>query len=623
MFQNLAALAATLLALTTNAAAQVVPAPKQLKLGQQRVVAPLILCEPQFGAQVEAFQEELRALGAERTNLGIPESELVFLSAGAELADNGSEAYTIRSSASRIEVRANDPIGVARATATLVQLASVENGVLSFPAIDVDDSPDSEFRCAMVDLGRNPISPSALRRLIDAMWFYKANYLQLHLTDDQLFSWPSRAYPELLSENAGWTWDDFVELESYSQARGVTLIPELEVPGHSGILRGKVPEVFGKTATELATTDVARRGIRTLLDEMLSVFRATPYVHIGGDEAFGVPEEVQRDLINDLSLYLESKGKRAIVWEGPRLGEGDNKVREEVLHINWRTINFPAQAMLDAGYEVVNAAWDPLYIVDHYPRTMFTAVDLERCYDLDLTRFAHVNHGIPTFAKPHRTRSAEGIVGFCMPYWEGREENLIPLLVPRLAAACAATWNREGEEEFSDFDARRLRQRTRLETISGIAPNEIPYADPATQGENLAYRGSVTVSAGAAQPCFGPERLTNGIPDRFDHFLGFPTVPEALEITIELTRPAEIGRIVVHERAVGGSHELYEVYVRGTSGDFVRVGETQKDSRGEASFVEHRFDAREVAAIRIVTRGCHGLTFPSFSRLSEVMAFAN
>ena len=111
------------------------------------------------------------------------------------------------------------------------------------------------------------------------------------------------------------------------------------------------------------------------------------------------------------------------------MGQGDNKVAEDVLHLNWDTVHFPAQQMLDAGYTVINACWNPLYIVDHYPRTMFTAVPVQGCYDWDIRRFAHVNHGMPTFAKPHVTKTEEGILGYCMPWWEGREENVLALCV--------------------------------------------------------------------------------------------------------------------------------------------------------------------------------------------------
>jgi len=455
------------------------------------------------------------------------------------------------------------------------------------------------------------------------MWFYKANYLQLHLTDDQLFSWPSKAFPKLYSERAGWTWDDFVALERYSQARGVTIIPELEVPGHSGILRRVYPEVFGKTTAELATLPQAQKGIETLLDELLSVFQATPYIHIGGDEAMGVPVEEQRDLINRLNKFLNDRGRRTVVWEGPPLGKDDNKVAENVIHLNWRTINFPAQQMLDAGYEVVNAAWAPLYIVDHYPRTMFTAVDVQRCYQWDIQRFAHINHGFPTFHNPHRTKTDEGLLGFCMCWWEGRPENILPLCLPRLAAVTSAAWNRAGENDFAGYQQRQEGGLATLEKISGFELPETPFADPEPQKDNLAYRAKVTPSDGAAQPHFSPDRLTNGIPDRFDHFLGFPTQPETLEILIELTVPAKVGRIVIYERAVGGSHEIYDLLVSADGRTFEKVGGSEKGTRGEKNHVEHTFGARKVRFIKIVTQGCHGLTFPSFSRLSEVMAFAD
>ena len=81
--------------------------------------------------------------------------------------------------------------------------------------------------------------------------------------------------------------------------------------------------------------------------------------------------------------------------------------------------------------------------------------------------------------------------------------------------------------------------------ISGYKMPILPLADPATQKDNLAYLGKVTPSDGASQPHFGPRRLTNGIPDRFDHFLGFPTQPDPLEIVIEFKKPGEVSRIVV------------------------------------------------------------------------------
>ena len=334
-----------------------------------------------------------------------------------------------------------------------------------------------------------------------------------------------------------------------------------------------------------------------------------------------MPQEVQRDFINRLDQFLKSRNKRTLVWEGPHLGEGKNKVNRDVIHLNWRTIEFPAQVVLDAGYEVINASWDPLYIVDHYPRTMFTAVDVQRCFNWDPQRFAHINHDIATFAEPHRTKTREGILGFCMPWWEGREENLLPLCVPRFAAVAEAAWNGSGERDFAEFESRFARSIPTFETLAGFKMPALPFAPVETQTQNLAFRGRVEASSGASQPHFGPDRLTNGITDRFDHFLGFPTKPKPLEIVIELLKPAELARIVVHETAVGASHEVYALLVSVDGERYEEVGRAGKRTRGDRSFVEHVFDRREVARIKIVTEGCHGLTFPSFSRLTEVEAF--
>ena len=202
----------------------------------------------------------------------------------------------------------------------------------------------------MVDLGRNPHGPKTLQQVVDLCWFYKVRFLQLHLTDDQLCSWPSRVFPKLRDERAGWTMDEWIALEAYATARGVTLIPEIDVPGHSSILRDRYPEVFGNSPHDLATTDAAAEGVTKLIDELLSVFASTPYVHLGGDES-GVGGDPLRDFLNRMARHVEARGRRAIVWEGPSLGEGEHKLDTRVLQVNWDTIHFPAQQMLDAGYE--------------------------------------------------------------------------------------------------------------------------------------------------------------------------------------------------------------------------------------------------------------------------------
>jgi len=603
-------------------AQELVPAARSRVDGEGRVrFSNRILVEAdRLRPQAQALAMGLQRLGVEATVVsdGAAGDGLVRFEQG-EPGDG--LAYRIRARGSEVRVLAEDGIGAAHAAASLMQLVTLDAQGASWPVTEIEDAPDLPYRCFMVDMGRNPHGPGTLRAVVDMCWLYKVNLLQLHLTDDQLFSWPSKAYPELLSANAGWCWEDFVALEAYSQARGVAIVPELEVPGHSSVLRRTYPEVFGETPEELAASPEAQRGIETLLRELASVFEATPYMHIGGDEAYGVPQELQRDLINHLNGVVRSLGKRTVVWEGPRLGQGENKVDEDVIHLNWRTIDFPARDMLAAGYEVVNASWDPLYIVDHYPRTMFTAVDVERCYDWDPRVFKHVNPGIPTFGKPHRVDSVEGILGFCMPWWEGREENLLPLCLPRLAAVATAAWNRAGERDFASYQRRNERVMARFWQLAGVPEPSAPRAEAVTPPGNLALGRPVRASTGAAQPPFGPERLTNGVTDFLDHFLGYPTVPEPLEIVIELDGTPEISKIVVYETAVGGSYEQYRVEVSQDGQRFEKVGEAWQGTRGEANHVVHELEPRPVGYVKIVTDGNKAFVFASFSRLTEVQVF--
>ena len=607
--------------LTVPLAAQVVPQPRLVLAGAAPFVATSISCtDVAFVPQVEALVSGLLRLGATSFGMATPGEAAAQIQVKRQNLPT-AEHYEIKVDAGVMTIVAASSRGVARAAATLLQSVAIESGEATWLLERVEDHPDLPFRCFMVDMGRNAHGPKVLRQIVDACWFYKVSYLQLHLTDDQLCSWPSQAFPKLLDDRSGWSWEAFVELENYSQARGVTIIPEIDVPGHSTILRQRYPEVFGKEPSDLATLPSAQRGMEQLLDELMAVFQATPFVHIGGDEAYGVPGDAQRDFVNRLHRYLKSKGRRAIAWEGPQLGKGEHKVDTDVLHMNWNTVDFPAQQMLAAGYEVVNASWDPMYIVDHYPRTMFTAVPVKRCYEWDLRRFAQVDHEMPTFPAPHVTKTAEHIVGFCMPWWEGREQNVMALCVPRLAAVASAAWNRGGEQDFGSFEQRQLQLLPRLGQLTGDCLARLPMADAATQTLNLAFGASVTPSAGASQPVFGPARLTNGLTDRFDHFLGYATKPEPLQIVVDLGREQQVARVVVHETAVGGSYEVYELLVSADGRAYEQVGAAGEGSCGERSFVEHRFASRKVRYVKIATHGCHGLTFPSFSRLCEVEVF--
>ncbi|MGE3173400.1 MAG: family 20 glycosylhydrolase [Planctomycetota bacterium] len=605
-----------------DGAPPVVPRPTRLEAGAGRVaVGPIACREREFAPQVEALVAGLQALGAPAV---FATDDAAVVRVLRQPGGDDDESYAIEAAAGRLVVRAASSRGMARAAATLLQLVQDEGDRgWWWPAVRVDDAPALSFRCLMVDLGRHPHPPAVVRAAVDACWFYKVALLQLHLSDDQLCSWPSTAFPRLHDARSMWTHAEFVALEAYAAARGVALVPEIDVPGHSAILRERYPEVFGRTAHELATLASAVRGVQDLIDELLAVFASSPYVHLGGDEARGVPPAAQRAFLNGLARHVRSRGRRAIVWEGTPIGDPGDRLDLDVLQVSWNTTFVPPQQLLDAGYQVVNAAWDPMCVVQDHRTGACTAVPVQRCYEWQPRRFAHVDDDVAAFARPHvvEEAGAAAVVGFCMPWWEGRPELLLGMCVPRLAAVASVAWNRAGERDFADFAARQRRQLPRYERLAGVQLPRLRRAEASTQADNLAFGAAVTVSAGASQPVHEPACLTNGILDPADSFLGFPTRPDPLEITVDLGAVVEVARVVVHEVAIGDSHEVYEVLVAAAADVFDRVGAAGVGTRGDRAFVEHRFTPRPARFVRVRTRGCEGLGFRTFSRLVQIEAF--
>lgn len=601
------------------------------------------------------------------------------------------EQYAMKIDRNTVEIKVAGLRGLARATATLLQLLASEQNI---PSMEVRDRPDCSYRSLMVDLGRNPHSLACLRETVDLLWFYKVDSLHLHLTDDQRFAFPSRAFPKLADQKGLITWKQFEALDHYARIRGIHIIPELDVPGHSGILRRAYPEIFGETSEQLARRPRSRQAIKKLLGEMIEVFPTSPYIHVGGDEAGGVPEDLQREFINDLHRYLASQGKQTVVWEGPRLGVGENKIDTDVIHINWRTINFPANEMLNAGYQVVNASWDPLYIVDHYPRNNFTMVAPRQIYEgLQLRRFKHVNPHIPTFSRPIVVPSSDKLLGFCMPWWEGREVNYFPLVFPRLIPMAEVAWHDLPERDYNFFSKRlaateAIRQKLWrpieinasplvLEqegvfdssteiilkasaegeiryTLDGSEPSSTSarYVEPfvldqsatvraaifredqqigygarrnltkVQPAENLALAKPVVASV-ASGALHTPARLTDGGTGNLDFFLAYPAEPEPVQITIDLGEVTVFDRVVVHSYFNGNTHESHAVQVSDDGQQFHTVSESwdRPDEPGPAT--THQFDEQRARYVRVLTKGCKGYVFDSFSKITEIQVFSD
>ena len=114
------------------------------------------------------------------------------------------------------------------AKTTLLQMSHTQNNELYFPVVKIKDRPSAYYRGLMIDLAS----------------FYKSNYVHLHFTDYQSYTLPSKKYPKLSTPDRHYTLEELEELEAYSQLRGITIIPEIDVPGHSSAIVKAYPEIF-------------------------------------------------------------------------------------------------------------------------------------------------------------------------------------------------------------------------------------------------------------------------------------------------------------------------------------------------------------------------------------------
>ena len=217
---------------------------------------------------------------------------------------NGDQAYLLRVDRDSIRITAETEEGFWNARQTLRQLTSKGR----IPRCTVTDWPSFRIRGWMMDAGRTWISPEELRREIDNLSRFKMNVFHWHLTENEAYRLESRRYPALnapenMTRQPGrfYTLAEAQEIDAYARERGVTVIPEVDMPGHSA--------AFERTFGFGMQTPEGKAVVRDLVDELCETFSG-PWVHIGTDEvAFTDP-----DFVPEMVARARSHGKKVISW---------------------------------------------------------------------------------------------------------------------------------------------------------------------------------------------------------------------------------------------------------------------------------------------------------------------
>ena len=234
---------------------------------------------------------------------GMPVTETLIESI-PEATLNENEAYRLTVDNQGITLEATTEQGLWNARQTLKQLVQKSR----IPCCRIVDWPSFRVRGWMMDVGRTYMSLEELKREVEIFSQFKVNVFHLHLTEHEAWRLESRKYPQLNAPESMlrqpgkyYTLAEMRELDAFCRERGVTLVPEIDMPGHSRAFERAMG--FGMQTPE------GKAAVKALLDEVFDTF-SSPYVHIGTDEVgFTDP-----DFVPEMVAYVRAHGRKAVSW---------------------------------------------------------------------------------------------------------------------------------------------------------------------------------------------------------------------------------------------------------------------------------------------------------------------
>ena len=409
----------------------------------------------------------------------------------------GTEGYELSIKPDGVRLRAQTLQGLFYGIQTIRQLlppAAPDSGgadprpaSFNLPCVQVEDAPRFSWRGLNLDCGRHFMTKDFIKRTIDLLAAFKMNRFHWHLTEDQGWRIEIKKYPEFTRKGAWrttedgvvyggfYTQDDIREVVSYAQSRYVTVIPEIEMPGHSVAALASYPELscaggpfevqnyWGIHAdVYCAGNEKTFEVLEGVLSEVVDLFPA-PYVHVGGDEcpkdrwqacpkcqarikAEGLKDEaeLQSYFIKRIEKFLLAKKRRIIGWD--EILEGGLPPQATVQ--SWRGFE-GAVAAAKSGHDTIVSPTRYAYF-DYNLQT----TDLRKVY-----AFEPIPEGLNPAARRHI------LGGECNMWAEyAPQETIDGKLFPRILAMAERLWSSETAKNFDEFQRRAWRQSDRLKT---------------------------------------------------------------------------------------------------------------------------------------------------------------
>ena len=426
----------------------------------------------------------------------------VYLTREGASSSLGSEGYELTVTASQVTVRATNSAGLFYGVQTIrhllppvVEYTAAYPQPLSLPGVHISDQPRFGWRGMMLDVARHFLPLHDVKRFIDLAALYKLNRLHLHLSDDQgwrveIPGWPNLTEYGGSTEVGGgvggyYSTDEYTELVEYAQDRFITVVPEIDIPGHTNAALasyadlncdGIARDLYIGTNVGFSALCVDKDITYEFLDDVIREISSRtpgPYFHVGGDEVEELSEEEYITFIERMQSMVGSHGKRMIGWDEIALANLDPGSVVQLWRPYWpmdQTENMDsAQVALraefeagilgavDAGATVVLSPADRLYLDMKYDTSTVLGLTWAGVPDERMSYDWSISDKFSSLPE-------DAIAGVEAPLWSetlGTLEDFEYMAFPRLAGVAELGWTTASLRDWAEYRMRLGAQSAR------------------------------------------------------------------------------------------------------------------------------------------------------------------
>ncbi len=410
---------------------------------------------------------------------------VIFINQSDSTELNKPEAYQLYINQDSIIINANTVEGAFRGIQTLRQLVpETSNDTLAIqkiwpvPSGKITDNPAFAYRGSMLDVARHFFSVEDVKKYIDILAYYKINVLHLHLSDDQGWRIEIKSWPKLTTVGGGtevggeaggfYTQDDYKEIVRYAAERYMTIVPEIDMPGHTNAAsvsypflngNGKTPKLYEGTHVGFSTFDTRKDTVYAFIDDVvreISAITPGPYFHIGGDESHVTKKKDYIYFVNKVEKIVQKYGKRMIGWDEVAIADIDSTSISQ-----WWASEKNAKKAVEKGMQVIVSPAKKAYLDMKYDTLSKHGLNWAALIPVD-TAYIWTPEGYGGIPK-------ENILGIEAPLWSETISNIDELeylAFPRIIGYSELSWSTPENRNWENYKVRLANQAPFLDRMN-------------------------------------------------------------------------------------------------------------------------------------------------------------